>query len=181
MTDTRPDRFEAAIEGSAAARAVRRVRGSLARWAGGSRLVRWFLAEPDPEVVVIDLRETYTVGPLLRANAAVLEGATAVTERTGVSSTAAAVAGRIEARPLRAAGTAIVLTALLGIAAAVLGGPEPTWTANARSGAVGGWLLLLGLGLLATRERRSAAELAETRVGRAVRAAFAPPEPPRER
>ena len=69
MTDTGPDRFEAAIEGSAAARAARRVRASLARWAGGSRLVRWFLAEPDPAVVVIDLRETYTVGPLLRATA----------------------------------------------------------------------------------------------------------------
>ena len=180
MTDTGSGRFEAAIEGSAAASAARRVRASLARWAGGSRLVRWFLAEPDPEVVVIDLRETYTVGPLLRATAGVLEWATAATERTGVSSTAAAVAGRIEARPLRAAGTAIVLTALVGIAAAVLAGPEPTWTANARSGA-GGWLVLLGLGLLATRERRSAAELAETRVGSAVRAAFAPPESPRER
>ena len=181
MTGTDPDRFGAAIEGSAAASTARRVRVALARWARGSRLVRWFLAEPDPEVVVIDLRETYTVGPLLRATAGVLEWATAVAERTGVSSTATAVADRIEAQPLRAAGTAIVLTALAGIAAAVLGGPGPAWTANARSGAVGAWLVLLGLGLLATRERRSAVELAGTRVGRVIRAAFAPPEPPQER
>jgi len=32
-----------------------------------SWLYRWLTAEPDPHVVVIDLRETYTVGPLLAA------------------------------------------------------------------------------------------------------------------
>jgi hypothetical protein len=30
-----------------------------------SFLYRWLTAEPEPEVVVIDLRETYAVGPLL--------------------------------------------------------------------------------------------------------------------
>lgn len=30
-----------------------------------SWLYRWLTAEPEPEVVVIDLRETYTVGPML--------------------------------------------------------------------------------------------------------------------
>lgn len=30
-----------------------------------SWLYRWLTAEPEPQVVVIDLRETYTVGPLL--------------------------------------------------------------------------------------------------------------------
>lgn len=32
-----------------------------------SWLYRWLTAEPEPEVVVIDLRETYTVGPLIAA------------------------------------------------------------------------------------------------------------------
>ncbi|WP_153952543.1 hypothetical protein [Halosegnis longus] len=31
-----------------------------------SRLYRWLSAEPDPTVVTIDLRETYTIGPILR-------------------------------------------------------------------------------------------------------------------
>ena len=31
-----------------------------------SFLYRWLTAEPEPDVVVIDLRETYTVGPVIR-------------------------------------------------------------------------------------------------------------------
>ena len=62
-----------AVEHSRMAAAVERLGGPLSSvertvsgWARGSRIVGWFLAEPDPEVVVIDLRETYTVGPVLR-------------------------------------------------------------------------------------------------------------------
>lgn len=36
-----------------------------ARAARLSYLYRWFTAEPDPDVIVIDLRETYTVGPVI--------------------------------------------------------------------------------------------------------------------
>jgi hypothetical protein len=32
-----------------------------------SRLYAWLTAEPEPEVIVIDLRETYTVGPVVAA------------------------------------------------------------------------------------------------------------------
>lgn len=39
----------------------------LATVARDSWLYRWLTAEPDPQVVVIDLRETYTVGPLIAA------------------------------------------------------------------------------------------------------------------
>jgi hypothetical protein len=45
-------------------------------------------------------------------------------------------------------------------------------------GVTPGWLIVAGLAVLVTRERRSASELAETRVGRALIAAFEPPEPP---
>jgi hypothetical protein len=37
-----------------------------ARWLSGSALYRWLTAEPEPDVIVIDLRETWTVGPLLK-------------------------------------------------------------------------------------------------------------------
>jgi hypothetical protein len=36
-----------------------------AQWLTGSILYRWLTAEPEPDVIVIDLRETWTVGPLL--------------------------------------------------------------------------------------------------------------------
>lgn len=42
---------------------------SLGRWLTDatkhSFLYRWLTAEPEPEVIVIDLRETYTVGPVV--------------------------------------------------------------------------------------------------------------------
>jgi len=43
---------------------------SLTAWAADvireSYLYRWLTKEPEPEVIVIDLRETYTVGPFIR-------------------------------------------------------------------------------------------------------------------
>jgi len=38
---------------------------TLKRWGRHSFLYRWLTKEPDPDVIVIDLRETYTVGPLI--------------------------------------------------------------------------------------------------------------------
>ncbi|WP_227134358.1 hypothetical protein [Halorubellus salinus] len=38
-----------------------------------SYLYRWLTAEPEPDVVVIDLRETYTVGPFIRLLDATIE------------------------------------------------------------------------------------------------------------
>ncbi len=40
---------------------------TLARWTRHAWLYRWLTAEPEPEVIVIDLRETYTVGPIIAA------------------------------------------------------------------------------------------------------------------
>lgn len=34
-------------------------------WIEGSALYRWLTTEPEPEVIVIDLRETWTVGPVV--------------------------------------------------------------------------------------------------------------------
>jgi hypothetical protein len=38
---------------------------TLAHWTRQSVGYRWLTKEPDPDVVVIDLRETYTVGPVI--------------------------------------------------------------------------------------------------------------------
>ena len=140
---------------------------SISRWARGSRIVAWFLAEPDPEVVVIDLRETHTVGPVLRLLSWVGRRTQATVDRTGLANTWSTAVDRFAAEPLRLVGILLLAFAVAGLAGAILS-----------SGGAGGWFVLLGMGLLATRERRSASELAETRVGRAVVAAFEPPEPP---
>lgn len=44
---------------------VTRLLRVLARWTRSSYLFRWLTKEPDPEVIVIDLRDTYTVGPFI--------------------------------------------------------------------------------------------------------------------
>ncbi len=53
--------FQRALQASTIARTTTTV----SHWLQHSFLYRWLTAEPDPEVIVIDLRETYTVGPLL--------------------------------------------------------------------------------------------------------------------
>lgn len=49
---------------------------SLGRVLRESAVYRWLTTEPEPSVVVIDLRETYTVGPLIKLIDAGVERAT---------------------------------------------------------------------------------------------------------
>ncbi|WP_117594493.1 hypothetical protein [Haloprofundus halophilus] len=65
--------FGTALSGSRIVRAARSAADRLGVIADRARplvmnsyLYRWLTAEPDPEVIVIDLRETYTVGPFVR-------------------------------------------------------------------------------------------------------------------
>lgn len=52
--------------GTTAIDPFRRTTRRLATVTRESYLYRWLTKEPDPEVIVIDLRETYTVGPIIR-------------------------------------------------------------------------------------------------------------------
>jgi hypothetical protein len=54
-----------ASEQSAALHAFESLTATLGRWLRGAWLYRWLMTEPEPEVIVIDLRETYTVGPII--------------------------------------------------------------------------------------------------------------------
>ncbi|GAA0275876.1 hypothetical protein [Halobacterium noricense] len=74
-TDARST-IERILDGSRIVDAVQRLSTTAKRWLNatterltrvvqGSFLYRWLTAEPDPEVIVIDLRETYTVGPFI--------------------------------------------------------------------------------------------------------------------
>lgn len=160
-------RFGAAVAASRIARAGKGVEDTLSRWASGSYIVQWFLAEPDPEVIVIDLRETYTVGPVIRALEWAAGHGSRLAERSGLTAAAQSTAAWARSRPLHVAGIALLGVAIVGTASAVL-----------TSGGFGGWLVVTGIALLALRERRSWGQLRETRVGRALVAAFEPPEPP---
>lgn len=61
ITATLGRRFDDATRTSRLAATLR----TLERWLRASYLYRWLTAEPDPNVIVIDLRKTYAVGPFI--------------------------------------------------------------------------------------------------------------------
>jgi hypothetical protein len=176
-----------AVSGSYLLGWLGRLRGSLGRAQRGARvsravaggrvyvkesfLYRWLTAEPEPDVVVIDLRETLTVGPWLRG----LERATRWLLPAALSSRLFRAGGWItrvvRARPLQVLGGLLVglATLLVGVTG-LTGGPSGPVVLVALVFAIVGWL--------GTRVDLSLATLRETRAYQLLAAAFAPPEPP---
>jgi hypothetical protein len=62
--------------GSVVSGLVRTVRDRIVSTARASTLYQWLTTEPDPAVIVIDLRETRTVGPILALLDRLIEWAT---------------------------------------------------------------------------------------------------------
>ena len=156
------------------ARHTSRLGGLLASaraYARGSFLYRWLTAEPEPDVIVIDLRETLTVGPWLRG----LERAIAWLLPAAVSSRLFWLGRRISAG-LRRRPLGLLGWVLLGLAVVLVVATGATGRLS-ESVAVAA-LVLAGAGAVCTRVDRSLAELRDTRAYRALAAAFAPPEPP---
>lgn len=139
-----------------------------------SYLYRWLTKEPDPEVVVIDLRETYTVGPFIRLidrlvphverawNGSSLKRAT---DRTGE------LVRDVPVKVASALLVGILLIQTLQSLSAIQSGSVTTIGVLALA-----WLLAL-VGL---RVDWTFAELAESRVGQLTRALLEPPDPPKE-
>ena len=135
-----------------------------------SALYRWLTAEPDPDVIVIDLRETWTVGPFLvildwilerLIDAAADSRAVAVAQR-GMTATRAA--------PLRVMG---LVTALVGVAVAASG-----LIGGISTPRLGGGIALAIGGLTAMQDGRDWATLRETRPVALTIAALEPPDTP---
>jgi len=62
---TREESRERVTDGSAVLATVRDLGDRVGTAVRNSYLYRWLTKEPEPEVIVIDLRETWTVGPIL--------------------------------------------------------------------------------------------------------------------
>jgi hypothetical protein len=143
----------------------------IARWTRESFLYRWLTAEPDPEVIVIDLRETYTVGPVL----AVLDRAIAVLSRgwdtASTGSLTQTTHGELREHPVRTVSLValvVLLTSL--VVSVVLVSPSST--------GLGARLIGIGLAALGTRIRVSWDQCTESATYRYLVAALEPPEPP---
>ena len=139
--------------------------------AANSFIYRWLTAEPDPDVIVIDLRKTWSIGPLI---AGINRTVTELTP--GVSnSTITALGERIgsvgQRRPIKIVSLFVLSAVFVGL----LGG---ALTGGLSAAAV---VFLLGVAVSAVLGLRSTTtleELTETRTAKLLVAVFEPPEPP---
>lgn len=136
-----------------------------------SFLYRWLTAEPDPEVIVIDLRETHTVAPFIALLDWLLAGLARAARGSGVVEGYRALRREFVKTPVRLVGIGLGTVGATWIVLAILAS-SITWVAIA--------LGLVFIGLLAVRDRRSLAAVRETRLYELLAAAFTPPEPPED-
>lgn len=155
LTTALTERFETAFE-----RLLRHSRG-----------YRWLTADPNPNVIVIDLRETKTIGPLLR----VLERVLSIVVPAVIHSRTRRIwregARRLRGEPLRYVGGVLLTLAIASAVSAVLDGSFTPVQAIIVT-------VLALCGVLAVADGRSWSELGETRMVGLLAAVFLPPEPP---
>lgn len=132
---------------------------------------RWLTKEPEPAVVVIDLRETWTVGPVIRLLERV--GSSGLVRRaiSGMDTVAGAVS-----RPIRRAPVRFASIALLAFAATAL---ALTWSSAGPTGSLP-WLGGITAAVLGLRVETSWQEIVDSRVGTMLRAILEPPPGPDE-
>jgi len=176
VDDPRPDGASSGDGASrSGSRAVASARGGATRVltaVRGSVLYRWLTAEPEPDVIVIDLRETRTVGPVLRVLDRVVASVAAAAEGSRFVAAGRRVGDGVRDAPLRAAGLvafAVGVVALV-VGAGALGDPSAV--------RLGGGAVLCVVGVLGLRDDRDWETLRGTRPVELLRRAFEPPEPP---
>lgn len=153
--------------GSALVRSGTTVRG----YVTGSFLYRWLTAEPEPDVIVIDLRETVTVGPWLAALERVVTWLLPAAVSSALFRGGQGLARVVGARPVQLVSLAVGgITAAVVVRTGLRGGlSAPTLVVAA---------VVLAGAAVGARVRWSLSELRDTRGYQAVVAAFEPPEPP---
>lgn len=136
-----------------------------------SYVFRWLTAEPEPEVVVIDLRDTCTIGPLVRALDASVEATAPAVDSSRAAGGVRTLVRAAMVAPVRLAGIGLgVVTAASLVVAALLGGIG--------SGEIMVGAVLLSLSLAATRVTVSWDDILASDAGQLLASAFEPPEPP---
>lgn len=138
--------------------------------ARSSFLFRWFAAEPEPDVIVIDLEETIVLGPFVGALDTVVGTFRTERHRSAADECGSRLVKHLDESPVRAAGI-VVLTATVTASAVPLADGSLT---------TDDLYLRLGIALIALLWLRSEASLDDlraTRAARVLRAILEPPEP----
>jgi|GEM_PF-2714710 len=141
------------------------------RAARASWCYRWLTAEPEPDVVVIDLRETAVVGPILVLFDRLLAPFVRNWQAARTGTVVARLSARFVARPIQVVSIVALVAILTDLCLLVVfGSPSRT--------AVGGRLVSGSLALAGTRVTVSVDDLTEGRVYELVTELLAPPDPP---
>jgi len=136
-----------------------------------SWLYRWLTAEPDPEVVVIDLRETVSLRAVLRQTEQLIRKFIVVMPTSGGLQFGYRLRAQFLAHPIRVVSFAIIGVVLLSLVPVLTAGDEPLL-------AVFLLFALLLLALRGTQETVSWAELTDSQWYQTLLALFEPPDPP---
>jgi hypothetical protein len=137
----------------------------------GSWLYRWLTAEPEPEVIVIDLRETVSLGPFIAAIDRALRWLLPATATAAVVHAAEHLVSVARRRPIRLASICLAVVVATGVPLLTLTGTLEEITLALA--VVGGALAIAGLPVRATLE-----DVRQHPITRAFVAALEPPEPP---
>lgn len=136
-----------------------------------SFVFRWLTAEPEPDVVVVDLRETWTVGPFI----ALLDWLVPHGLRMWHGSTSKRAVERTATafRDAPVQLVSVVVLAALFVTLVLTWGSVSTASLAVR-------LFVAALALVGLRVTWTWEELVESRAGELAAALFAPPEPPED-
>lgn len=144
---------------------------TLVRYVRHSWLYRWLTHEPEPDVIVIDLRETYTVGPIIRILDRLFEQFSRATDSSKTVTVIEDVEHQFRHRPLQVSGVLMLAAvSISAVIALILGRLDIVMLVGH-----GALAVLSGLGL---RSERTLEDLTEMRAWKVLVAAFEPPKPP---
>lgn len=150
---------------------IYRMAGAIRTRVQSAWLYRWLTSEPDPDVIVIDLRETRVVGPVLSVIEAVITRGRPAASTSRLTGMVIRLRRRGRARPIRTVSLVVAGAAVVLILMLLLTG----------SGTGVSTLTLLGVLILAlrgTQNTQSVESISETRWFNLLAQAFTPPEPP---
>mgnify|MGYP006280934493 CR=1 FL=1 len=137
----------------------------------GSFIYQWLTAEPDPEVIVIDLRETWTVGPIITIIDYLVGELTASTQTSTFVGGTRKLATTFRAQPVNIASLAVIASAS-GVL--LVGGL--TQSLSVVSAVVA--ILTALVGMIGVGSEITIKEIRETKAAQLLISAFEPPEPP---
>ena len=134
-----------------------------------SWLYRWLTDEPDPAVVVIDLRETLALGPLLARLEIAIRDAIGVMPTSGGLRRGFQLRTRFQKRPVRVVSFALIGVVLLASIPLLAAGETVEFATFLLCG-------LLLIGLRGTQSTVSWAEIKETDAYKTIITVFEPPD-----